>query len=162
MSSFIRKCDYLFIITINFRSLSDFWALQRRTTDILSSDNNPLICAFWFFAGYPGTNWCCMKVWVAEAYPAGAPVMKATQKRDLLLNTGGWALVQTRDRRTVLLEWVHHLLVQPKQVDQVWTKQTVEYIMDLIFSTNRDAEHLNKQICFLTSDKLHPTMEILK
>lgn len=39
------------------------------TADIFSSDNSPLIWAFLFFAGFPGTNWCCVKVWVAKESP---------------------------------------------------------------------------------------------
>lgn len=54
------------------RKISEHWRDTPRhaaTADIFSSDNSPLIWAFLSFAGFPGTNWCCVKVWVAKESP---------------------------------------------------------------------------------------------
>lgn len=75
--------------------------------------------------------------------------MKATQKRDLLLNTGSWALVQNRDRRTLrsfssgcTIYWRD----PNQQVDGVWPKQIFYHGLSF-FNQERDVEHLNKQVC---------------
>lgn len=48
----------------------------------------------------------------------------------------------------VLLQWVHHLLVLPKPASGQNRNQTNGLIYrGFHFLTNRDAEHLNKQIC---------------
>lgn len=51
----------------------NFWALKRHATlqQQISSllTITPLFGLFLSFAGFPGTNWCCVKVWVAKESP---------------------------------------------------------------------------------------------